>query len=199
VGLRLFNRSTRNVSLTDAGERYFAKCEHIIEEAQNAHAELTDLRTRPSGLIRVSTPAGFAEMWLIPLLPQFGSQYPELELDLNCSQIVPNLISDPVDVALRAGPVEQPDAVARLIWREESGLYASPDYLRRRGVPRKPQDLLRHECLGFSTGATVLPWVLAHADGRRTETIIPGGKMRINYLPALHDLALLGMGITICW
>ena len=191
VGLRLFNRSTRRVELTEGGRLYFDKCKRIIQEAELARQELTDLQSRPSGVIRASVPVDFSVIYLSPLLADFSRRYPGIRFDLDLTPNQADLMGDPVDVAIRMGPPKDKSLIARPIARIEAVLVASPDCLRQRERPTKPQDLLAHDCLRMKEA----PWSLIHLDGRR-ETVEVSGPFIANNRGLLQQLALAGQGIV---
>lgn len=194
IGLSLFDRTTRRVSLTDAGQQYFIRCEGIISDAQDAHAALLDLRSKPGGLIRISSPVATATQFVVPLLAEFRLAYPDIQLEMNLTPTVASLVDDSVDVALLStvAQLTQLDMVARLIVRDEPGLYASPDYLQHRGMPKKPKDLLEHELLNHQNA---LPVPLTHSKTGRIETLEFTGSLTINLFDALRALCLEGVGI----
>ena len=191
VGLRLFNRSTRRVELTEGGRLYFDNCKRIIQEAELARQELTDLQSRPSGVIRASMPVDFSVIYLSPLLADFSRRFPGIRFDLDLTPNQADLMGDPVDVAIRMGPPKDQSLIARPIARIEAVLVASPDYLRQRELPTKPQDLLAHDCLRMK----VAPWRLIHRDGMR-ETVEVSGPFIANNRGLLQQLALAGQGIV---
>lgn len=191
VGLRLFNRSTRRVELTEGGRMYFQNCKRLIEEAELARQELTDLQTRPSGLIRASMPVDFSVMYLSPILADFSRSYPGIRFELDLTPSQADLMGAPVDVAIRMGPPKDQNLIARSIANIETVLVASPEYLRKRGTPRLPQDLLAHDCLRMKDA----PWTLLHRDGR-SQSIDIRGQFVANNRGLLHQLALSGQGIV---
>jgi DNA-binding transcriptional LysR family regulator len=193
VGLRLFNRTTRQVELTDAGTIYFAKCESILTLAQDAHDELTNIRVNPSGLIRVAMPVEFGTEWLAPLIPEFVSRFPEIQLELTLMPPPLNLLSDLMDVAIVFGLPTQQDAIARKILHTKIALFASPDYLKRRGLPKTPQDLAAHDCLHYQRGA---PWQLFNVNDGRHEIVKVNGQICLNLFTVLGQLAIQGLGIV---
>jgi DNA-binding transcriptional LysR family regulator len=192
VGLRLFNRTTRQVELTDAGATYFAKCQSILELAQDAHDELTNIRVKPSGLIRVAMPVEFGTEWLAPLIPEFVLRYPDIQLELTLMPPPLNLLSDSMDIAIVFGLPTEQDAVARKILHTEIALFASPDYLKRRGIPQVPQDLADHECLHYQRGA---PWQLFNINDGRNEIVKVKGQICLNLFTVLGRFAIQGLGI----
>jgi DNA-binding transcriptional LysR family regulator len=193
LGLRLFNRSTRRVELTESGRLYFDNCKRIIEEAELAHQQLSDLQTQPNGVIRASLPVDFSVLYLSPLLADFSQRYPGIRFELNLTPNQADLISDPVDVAIRMGPPKDQSMIARPIASLETMLAASPDYLARRGTPRTPRDLLKHDCLLMKDS----PWTLIHRSGR-SQTIAVGGTFIANNRGLLYQLALTSRGVVEC-
>ena len=193
VGLRLFNRSTRRVELTEGGRIYFEHCNRIIQEAQLAHQQLANMQAKPSGLIRASVPVDFSVLYLGPLLADFTMQYPDIRFELDLSPAQANLTTDPVDVAIRMGLPKDQNLIARQIADMAVGLFASPGYLKKWGVPKKPQDLLRHECLRM----TESPWTLSHAKGHKSHSLAVSGKFVANNVGMLRQFALNDMGIML--
>ena len=191
VGLRLFNRSTRRVELTEGGRLYFDNCRRIIQEAALAHQELTDLQAQPTGVIRASLPVDFSVIYLSPLLADFSRRYPGIRFHLDLTPSQADLVGDPVDVAIRMGPPKDQNLIARPIARLDTVLVAAPDYLRRRGVPAQPQDLSGHDCLRMKDA----PWVLFHRDGS-SQSVEVGGQFIANSRGLLQQLALSGHGIV---
>lgn len=191
VGLRLFNRSTRRVELTEGGRLYVENCKRIIQEAELARQELIDLQTQPSGVIRASMPVDFSVIYLSPLLADFSRSYPGIRFNLDLTPNQVDLMGDPVDVAIRMGPPKDQNLIARPIARLRTVLVASPEYLARRGIPAQPQDLLAHECLRMKDA----PWTLIHRDGG-SQTVEVSGQFVANNRGMLQQLALGGQGIV---
>lgn len=191
VGLRLFNRSTRRVELTEGGRLYFDNCKRILQEAELARQELIDLQAQPSGVIRVSMPVDFSVIYLSPLLADFSRRYPGIRFDLDLTPNRADLVGDPVDVAIRMGRPKDQSLIARPIARLGTVLVASPGYLQRRGLPGQPQDLLGHDCLRMKDA----PWTLIHRNGI-SETVEVSGQFVANNRGMLQQLALGGQGIA---
>lgn len=191
VGLRLFNRSTRRVELTEGGRLYFDNCKRIIQEAELAHQELTHLHARPSGVIRASMPVDFSVIYLSPLLADFSHRYPGIRFSLDLTPNHADLVGDPVDVAIRMRPPKDQSLIARPIARLGTVLVASPDYLQKRGLPGQPQDLLGHDCLRMKDA----PWTLIHRDGG-SQSVEVTGQFVANNRGLLQQLALSGQGIV---
>ena len=191
LGLRLFNRSTRRVELTEGGRQYFENCKRILNEARLAHQELTDLQTQPAGLIRASIPVDFSVIYLSPLLAEFSGRYPGIRFELDLTPNQADLMGGPVDLAIRMGLPKDHNLIARPIAKLETILVAAPDYLRKHGTPRQPLDLLKHNCLQMNDA----PWTLIHRDGN-SQTLDVRGPFIANNRGMLHQLALGGQGIA---
>lgn len=191
IGLRLFNRTTRRVELTESGRLYFDNCKRIMAEAQLAHEELATLQTQPSGVIRASMPVDFSVIYLSPLLADFSRRYPGIGFELDLTPQQTDLMAAPVDVAIRMGAPKDPNLIARPIARLETVLAASPNYLRRRGKPKDPADLANHDCLRMKDA----PWTLMNRQGQ-SAVVDVSGPFIANNVGLLHQLALSGQGIV---
>lgn len=189
VGLRLFNRTTRRVELTEGGRLYFERCTRIIQEAQLAHLELTHMKTQPSGLIRASLPIDFSILYLNTILMDFAKQYPEIQFELDLTPKQTNMLAEPIDIAIRMGMPKENDLIARNIANLNVGLFASPQYLQEHGIPMQPEDLLVHECLRM----TDAPWELKQNDVSRIVEV--NGRFVVNNVGMLRQLVLGGAGI----
>ena len=146
-GVRLFDRTTRRVELTEAGARYFERCAHLADEARLAQESLRDLARKPSGHVRLSMPVDLGVHVIGPLLPEFARQYPGITFDLDLSSRNADLVGEHVDIAIRLGDVKGDQLVARRLGEVERALFASPAYLDLRGEPAAPAALAEHDCL----------------------------------------------------
>ncbi|MBL9046473.1 MAG: LysR family transcriptional regulator [Tabrizicola sp.] len=191
IGLRLFNRTTRRVELTEAGQTYFDRCRRIIDEARLAHEELSGMVSQPTGLIRASVPVDFTLVYLAEILADFVRAYPGIRLDLDVSPRQSNLVTDPVDLTIRIGEVSEPNLIARKLSTAHLGLFAAPAYLAERGIPATPHDLLHHDCLRVVDR----PWRLIGLKGEM-ETVAVQGSFTANNIGLLHRLARQGLGIA---
>ncbi len=147
LGLRLFNRTTRRLSPTEAGVVYFDRVEPLVEELERARLQAADVSERPKGTLRVAAPVSFALLNLVPLLPALVERYPELSFDLVLTDATLDLVEERIDVALLLGPLSDSGLVVRRLSPMIARACASPSYLERHGRPEKPGDLERHECL----------------------------------------------------
>jgi DNA-binding transcriptional LysR family regulator len=191
IGLRLLNRTTRRIDVTEAGKVYFERCKRIVEEARLAHEQLGGMLAEPSGSLRVSLPVDFAITYLAPLISEFAQQYPGIDFEFDLTSRRVDLVSEPIDLAIRIGESEPSHMIARPLARMAGHLYASPRYLERHGAPTEPSDLSRHQCLCMMK-TTV--WTL-HNGAQRVDIPI-AGRFRLNSGGMIRRLATLDMGIA---
>lgn len=150
LGVSLLNRTTRQLSLTEEGERYFRRMQVVLQEMAAAENELLESRTTPRGLLRVDAATPVILHFLMPLIKPFRERYPEMSLTLVSSETFINLIERKVDVAIRAGTLTDSSLRARPLFNSYRKIIASPDYLARHGTPQSVAELKNHQCLGFS-------------------------------------------------
>ena len=195
LGLALLHRSTRRLTLTEAGERYHAGCAAMVGAAREAEQALVRLRDEPEGELRLAAPVGFGSLLASALAPLRG--YPRLSLRLLLDDKLIDLIAERVDIAVRVGEMADSSLVARKLGSTARQLCASPAYLAERGWPATPQDLLRHDWLGSkpnsSNNADMLE--LLGPSGER-ETLRLEGRVQVSQVTALHALAVAGWGIS---
>jgi DNA-binding transcriptional LysR family regulator len=192
IGLRLLNRTTRRIELTEAGQLYFERCKRIVDEARLAHEQLGEMLAQPSGLLRVSLPVDFANTYLAPLIAEFAGRYPSIDFELDLTPRRVDLVAEPFDLAIRIGESEASHMIARPLARLSSHLYASPRYLELNGEPDQPSDLARHQCLSVPRGGI---WKLN--DGTQTVETAIGGRFRLNNVGMIRRLATLDQGIAL--
>jgi len=195
IGLRLFDRSTRRVTLTDAGKLHFANCERILEDARLAQEQLTDLRNSPRGKLQIVANVVPANEWIVPLLPAFSLRYPDIAVELDIVSDVPSPLEKGVDIAFMMGPVTHEGVVAREIVRlEEFGLYASPNYIEEHGEPNSPAELVEHEVLRH---LRIPEWRLVNSASGTLETVSPSARISVANFQGLQKLCLAHMGICV--
>lgn len=195
IGLRLLHRTTRKLELTEAGQTYFERCQRIVDEARLAHEQLGELLAQPSGVLRASLPVDFATAYLAPLIAEFARLYPGITFDFDLTPRRVDLVSEPFDVAIRMGESSDSSLVARLLARLPTHLYASPHYLARKGTPRQPADLARHDCLSFRSGKPTVWTLTRDKDGSEAHVAV-GGRVQLNSVGMMRRLATLDMGIV---
>ncbi|MGK9169209.1 LysR family transcriptional regulator [Inquilinus limosus] len=189
LGVRLFHRSTRSVTLTPEGALFLERCRRIFSEIETAEMELAQSRGAPRGRLRVSLP--LAGMLMMPTLSAFMQAYPEIELDLDFSDRLVEVIEEGFDAVVRAGDVSDSRLMSRFLGVFRLQLVASPGYLERRGVPRAPEELAGHACLQhrFATSGKLEPWPL------RREVALPSAAVA-NTIEPLIAMAEAGLGIA---
>ncbi|MGX4807130.1 LysR substrate-binding domain-containing protein [Bradyrhizobium guangdongense] len=196
VGAALFIRTTRSVGLTEAGERFFARARPAFEELVAASGAARELGQRPAGLLRLTVPRSVVPILLEPLVASFCQTYPEIEVELAASEELVDLAAGGFDAGIRMGQFISPDMVAvRLTKPLPLVIVGSPDYLDRRGRPRRPDDLRGHACLRLrrSNGA-LAPWSL-NDSGRSIEIAVSGPFIAHDF-PTMLGAAVEGVGLA---
>ncbi len=195
LGLRLFQRTTRRLAPTEAGLIYLERVQPLVEELERAHLAAADVGAQPRGTLRLTAPVSFAQEGLLPYLPRLLEPNPELKLDLIITDAMVDLVAERVDVALRLGRLPDSELVARRLAGFDFVVCAAPAYLERRGRPRRPEDLARHECILFQMGGLRSRWRFRRA-GRELEVEVAGRSVLSNAL-AIHRCAVAGMGVAL--
>ncbi len=196
LGARLLNRTTRRLSVTDAGAAFHARAARILAEADEAEAEVSRLQAVPRGLLRVNAPVTFGINHLGPLLPAFLARYPELSVDLVLNDRFVDLVEEGFDLAIRIADLDDSSLIARRLCASDRILVAGPDYVAARGLPRTPDDLADHTCLLYSLLRRSGEWTLRHASGTEARVRVSGGALRANNGDVLRQATLDGLGIT---
>lgn len=193
LGVTLLIRTTRQLRLTEAGQSYYDHCVRALEGLQNAEAEATQSQGKAQGRIRVTAPIEMGHLQLTPLLERFAAIHPEIQIEMMLTDEVIDLVRDGVDLAIRAGTLEDSSLRARKIGETEFQLFTSPKYLKRAGNLKKLEDLKKHSCLLFTAIATK-EWALRRGSERKKISV--SGPILSNHLIQLRDLAVLGAGIA---
>jgi DNA-binding transcriptional LysR family regulator len=195
---RLFNRTTRQISLTDAGRRYLAHCERILNQIELADAEAMGATAQPAGRLRVHATASFGQHYLTPLLAQYMTQYEDVSVDLVLSQRTPDLLEEKFDLAIVvAQNLKDSSLVSQRVGCTRSVLCAAPDYLARAGTPRTLAELEHHTCLQLSLqDMPPTQWLFEDVDidTVRTPKQAP---LTVNMAEAIAQAAQAGMGIAL--
>ncbi len=197
LGFPLFNRTTRSVSLTEAGQRYFDRILPCIEELSAATEELDENADQPSGLLRLNVPRAAYMIILQPALPAFHERYPKISVEIVIENALVDIVGKGFDAGIRFGDLLEKDMIALRIGPPISAhMIASPAYLNKRGMPDHPRDLQNHDCIQFRhvTTGQIERWAFAK-DGETVE-MVPNGHLIINDSEALVQSALDGLGIA---
>jgi len=193
LGARLVNRSTRQLKLTAEGCNYFERALRILADLEDAERGASR-SAEPSGRIRVSANVPFGNHFLLPLVPEFLARHPAVTLDITLTDEVIDLLEQRTDVAIRAGPMKSSQLSARKLGETRMAIVGSPDYLSRRGTPKSPDELAKHNLLGFSYARAIEGWPLIV---RGVQTVVPvSGNVQISDGEALRKLALGGLGLA---
>lgn len=194
LGVRLLQRTTRRLSLTEAGLAALPHVQQARTAAQDAEEAVVSLLVSPRGQLKVSAPMSFGVLHVAPALGAFASRYPEVEVELVLDDRVVDLVGGGFDLAIRIGALADSSLVASPIGCSRNVLVAHADYLARAGTPTEPSALAAHAALVYSLSATGATWTLAR--GGRSETVKVRGPLKANSSTALREAALQGLGIT---
>jgi DNA-binding transcriptional LysR family regulator len=196
LGVKLFHRTTRQVSLTPDGERLFRRCQRLLAEVDELQAEAAGVRESPTGTLRVDLPIVLGRRVILPVLARLRRQHPGLELDVRLQDGYADLVKEGIDLAVRAGDLKDSTLVSRRFMAQAMVLVASPAYLQERGTPRRLEQLAQHDALVFRmpTSGKDRPWQFRQR-GRALD-VHPASGVRIGDGEGLVQAALLGMGLA---
>jgi len=195
LGVRLLYRTTRKLSLTEAGERYFEHAAQALSAAARAEDAVTELQGEPQGQLRISSPMSFGRLHVAPMIPRLMQRYPKLRVDLVMDDRKVDLVAAGFDVAIRSGSGDLPDStlVARRLAPLRQVLCASPGYIECHGLPAKPAELTRHNCVLYSYSSDANEWSLKR--NGQSESVLVSGNYRVNNSEALLEALREGVGI----
>ncbi|MEL6160313.1 MAG: LysR family transcriptional regulator [Cyanobacteria bacterium J06554_11] len=196
LGVRLFQRTTRRLALTEAGTTYFQRIEPLVEEVQQAGVAATDMCGQPKGTLRVTASVSFGLTCIVPLLPRFEVDYPELTVELLLTDAVVDLLAERIDVAVRLGVMADSALMAQRLMSVVYRVCASPAYLERYGYPAVPAEIEQHECLLFPLAGFRSRWIFRDGMGELCEVTVRGRTVISNAI-ALQQCAISGMGIAL--
>ncbi len=161
LGVRLFARTTRQIRLTSGGRLYYEKCREALAQIDEAESAISNHQESPAGIVRISVPTTYGHHRVLPLLPKFRALYPKITVEINISNRNIDFVEEGYDLAIRLGVPEDSRLVARKLEDATLGVFATPEYLKKRGTPKNLADLSQHECIQFvlpSTGKA-MPWI----------------------------------------
>lgn len=194
LGVQLLHRTTRKLSLTEAGRSYFEQAEKALSELQAAAESASGMDTEARGIVRVTAPFDIGVMGLADIVAEFVREYPEIHVDLSLSSKVVDLVSEGFDIAVRAGKARDASLVARRLGNAALGLYASPAYLKAHGRPRSLADLSEHDCVLFRGKHGKALWRLEGPHGEPASVEVRG---RVNVDEMLFVRQAVGAGLGI--
>ncbi len=193
LGVKLLQRSTRKLSLTEAGERYYEHAVQAFRFAKDAENAATELQKIPQGILRISAPMSLGRLHIASIIPLFLKRYPKIHIHMDMSDIARDVIAEGFDIALRGGRLPDSTLVARKLAPLHSVLCASPDYIALQGRPKTPMELMRHNCILYTYHATINEWVLIK-NGEENRIRI-SGNYQVNNSEALYESLRQGLGI----
>ena len=196
LGARLFHRTTRSLTLTEAGQGYYERVVRILADVDEAGQSVTRLQAAPRGLLRVNAPMSFGVRHLAPALPAFLTLHPEVEVDMTMNDRFVDLVEEGFDVAVRIGRLPDSGLVARKLAPLRLAVCASPAYLAARGVPLSPADLAGHDCLCYSNMTAADEWSFTGPGGEALSVTVRG-RLKANNGDALRIAALEGLGLVV--
>ncbi|MGZ3697170.1 MAG: LysR substrate-binding domain-containing protein, partial [Bdellovibrionota bacterium] len=193
IGVPLLHRTTRKVLATEAGETYFNRVKRLLSELDEAQLEASGLGNEPKGVLRISCPIGLGQLRISYLLPKFLKAFPQIQIQIQFSDDYVDLLAESIDVALRVGIEKESSLRARKLEEYRRVMFASPAYLKERGVPKSPEDLKKHACLTFNYGPGSKIWYFKTATGFREVAV--DGPIHGNSIETIIRAARAGLGV----
>ena len=194
IGVRLLNRTTRRLSLTEVGETYYQSCARIVAEAETATRRISQLQDEPQGTLKVAAPISLGNQFITPLVREFMRRHTALSVELLLDDQIIDMVKEGIDISIRVGWLHDSNLVARKLGDWPRFLCASPDYIERHGRPESPAQLVDHEWIIFTTLPTPYHWTFAK--NKRQERIQVKGRLKTNNADAIRSSMLAGAGIA---
>jgi DNA-binding transcriptional LysR family regulator len=195
LGARLLHRTTRAVALTEAGVRFYERCRRVVAAAEEAELAGEEASQEPSGVLRVTAPVTFGQRHLAPAAAEFLVAAPRVQLQLDVSDRVVDLVEEGFDLAIRIASLRDSSLVARKLATDPLVVVGAPSYLARRGTPARPQDLVRHDCLRYSQVPVRSEW--RFTSGGRPVAVPVTGSLVANDGSVLLAAAAAGLGLAV--
>jgi len=195
LGARLLNRTTRRLSLTEAGRIFYERSRRGLQDIDDAAAEVSRLRETPSGVLRINAPMSFGILHIAPALPEFLARHPGVTVEMNLDDRKIDVIEEGFDVSVRITEMPDSSLISRRLAPCRHVIVASPAYLARRGTPRTPEDLRTHNIVSFSYQTSADEWHFRAPDGQSVSVPV-SGSIRMNNSLALREAVLCGVGIA---
>lgn len=196
LGARLLNRTTRRLSLTEAGQVFFGRSQRALGEIEEAEAEVSKIQGEPRGELRLNSPMSFGILHIAPLLPAFQARYPEVTVDMVLDDRTVNLVEEGFDLAIRIGDLPDSSLVARRLGACLHVVCATPEYFAQHGVPQSPADLSDHPALTYRYQDSPSEWRFIDSDGSFLQVPI-NSRLQMNNSLALREALLNGAGVTL--
>ncbi len=195
LGVTLLRRTTRHVSPTEVGARYLPRAEAILEEIELLNAEISAIDSSPRGKLKITAPPAVGNEVIAPLAVDFVETYPDIDLEIDLTERLVDLVAEGFDAAIRAGPLESSSMIAHRIVELRYLLCASPSYLKQRGIPERPADIANHDCIYWRVVAGGGAWSFLK-DGERVSVPVRS-RLLISNFAAQREAALRGLGLAI--
>ena len=193
LGVRLLNKTTRDTGLTEAGQKYYEYSQRIVAEFDEAKKAVNDLQENPKGKLKISMTVGFGESIVLPLIPKFIALYPDINIKLELTERVVDLVEENIDVAIRSGRLTDSSMIAKHLAFNNFLLCASPQYLASEGTPQSPEELIDHQCIRYSYSRWQDWYLMAE---QRTKLTI-SDTISVNSVNGQKQLVLNGSGLTL--
>lgn len=190
LATKLLHRTTRKVSVSEAGNIYYQHCRQILEDLKSAEDAISDMQSHPTGKLKITAPVTYGEATIAPLVNSFLKRYPDLHVEINLSNLKKDLIEEGFDIAIRQGNLNDSSMMAKRLSSRTFYVCAAPDYLEAHGVPEKPADLEKHNCL-----QSMNEYWYFQVNGKPRNVRL-SGNLRSNNGHALLNAALQGIGIV---
>jgi DNA-binding transcriptional LysR family regulator len=200
LGVRLFNRTTRSLSLTEDGHAYYERCVRALAELDAAEAVFDTRRSSPEGCLRVSAPVHFGRRCVAPLLLELANQHRGLSIEMSFSDRVVDLVEENLDLAVCIGALpDSASLAARRLGEQRMGICAAPSYLAKHGLPTSAEEVEEHQCIVYGPSSRHAPWRIRDRDGVRAAR--PNGRVYLDDWQAIADTAVAGAGLAWlpCW
>lgn len=194
LGVRLFNRTTRQLSLTEIGSAYLDRCQQVLSDINEMEASVTHMHTEPQGLLRLSAPTVFGTSYITPALSEFIELHPKLDIDLILQSNPSNLIDDGIDIAIFLGALENSSFIARKLASYDLVVCGSPRYFKKRGIPQEPHDLKKHNCLINLAMPPYEQWKFHQ--GHSKISVKVSGNFQANIADPIRIASIQGAGIV---
>lgn len=194
LGVRLIQRSTRKLYLTDIGRQYFENCQQSLIGIEEANALASQSRTKPTGVLRITSPIDFAVNYLQSWISDFLALYPDVQIELEVTDRYVDIIEERIDIAFRSGELKDSSLIARRIGPKQSIFCASPEYLAKKGKPNTPDDLVHYDCIIMGTGLKNQYWRFVTEKGEITVPVT--GRYAVDNMQLVIEAAHNGMGIA---
>jgi len=195
IGIRLFQRTTRQIVPTEAGQLYYERINSVLEEIELAQHLAADVNNRATGTLRITTSKVFGEIHIVPLLATFSQLHPDLSLEILFNDGYTDLLEERIDIAIRAGSLEDSSYIARQLLPMSFYISASPEYLDKNGTPRNPQQIKDHNCLLFPRSGHNFNWLFKQQ--KKIQEISVQGKHLLTQSSAIKQCTLAGMGLSL--